>query len=284
MVIKNKNEVKKTSTINKKSSKPRNTILVWLLILIIVQIILSMTIILSSNFSSNKINTISKKVNAIDNFFRTNVKGYDSSGSNSSPTTTKTTPTVQTNTKTFDNSNSPYIGNPNATVTVVEFLDYQCPFCRRFYTNTYPEIKKNYIDTGKIKFVVRDFPLTSIHPESMASVIAASCAGEQGGNSAYFKMYNEIYTQQNKVGIDRTIFFSSSDLRQWAQNIGLNMNKYDKCIINPAQKTKAQKDEQAGIAAGVTGTPTFFINGKMIVGAQPYNVFKQAIDNALASK
>src|SRR3990167_5491591 len=91
------------------------------------------------------------------------------------------------------------LGNENAPVTIIEFSDYQCPFCRKFWTETLPSIQKEYIDTGKVKFVYRDLPLTSIHPSAQPAAEAANCVREKGGDEAYFKMHDKIFQEQNKI-------------------------------------------------------------------------------------
>ena len=89
------------------------------------------------------------------------------------------------------------LGDKKATVEIIEFSDYQCPFCRKFWTETFSQIKKDYIDTGKVKFVYRDFPLESIHPASMPSAIALECVREKGGDAAYFKMHDKVFSEGN---------------------------------------------------------------------------------------
>ena len=160
-------------------------------------------------------------------------------------------------------------GDPNAPVTIIEFSDYECPFCKRFYENTLPQIDEKYIKTGKAKLVYRDFPL-NFHQNAMPAAIAAECVRDQGGDEAYFKYHDIIFDNSPNIGPD--------NLKAWGRQLGFNI---DECLDNEAFKDEVQKDFLDGQKAGVRGTPAFFINGRMISGAQPYAVFEQAIEEAL---
>ncbi|MEM5797447.1 MAG: DsbA family protein [Candidatus Aenigmatarchaeota archaeon] len=173
-------------------------------------------------------------------------------------------------------------GDKNANVIVIEFSDFQCPFCRRFYTQTLPQLEEEYIKTGKVYFVYRDFPLDSIHPGATPAAQAAECADEQG---KFWEMHNKIFDEQNKQG-QGTVQFSNDDLKKWASELGLNIQKFNQCLDSGKYAQEVQKDFQDGVAVGVSGTPTFFIGNSKdgytsIVGAQPYSVFKQVIDSYL---
>lgn len=173
-------------------------------------------------------------------------------------------------------------GNKNADVYVIEFSDFQCPFCRRFYTQTLNQLDEEYIKTGKIYFVYRDFPLDSIHPMANPAAQAAECANEQG---KFWEYHDKIFDEQNKLG-SGTVQFSTDDLKQWAVDIGLDAEKFNQCLDSGKYAQEVKKDFQDGVNAGVTGTPTFFIGNPKdgyipIVGAQPYSVIKQVIDSQL---
>ncbi len=170
----------------------------------------------------------------------------------------------------------PALGSATAKVTVIEFSDYQCPFCRRFWKETLPQIKKDYIDSEKIRFVYRDFPL-SIHPGAEPAAQAAQCAGEEG---EYWEFHDKSFSDEEKKG-SGTVQFSVVDLKSWAGGIGLNTAAFNQCLDSGKYKAEVEKDLADGTAAGVTGTPTFFINGKALVGAQPYAAFQTAIEEAL---
>jgi len=178
------------------------------------------------------------------------------------------------------------LGNKNAPVTIVEFSDYQCPFCRRFWTETFHQIKENYIDTGKVRFVYRDFPL-SFHPAAQKAAETAECVREEGGDAAYFEMHDKIFMEGNILDggdaingpVRGTAQFGEAELKQWAKDIGYNI---DNCLDSGKMASEVAKDMRDGQAAGVTGTPGFLINGKLVSGAQPYSVFQQTIEAELA--
>ncbi len=180
----------------------------------------------------------------------------------------------------------PMLGSKTAKVTVVELSDSQCPFCRKFWTETYPQVKKEYIDTGKVKWVYRDFPLDSIHPAATPSAIAAECVRKQGGDDAFWKMHGKIFEEQNildsgnaKGPVTRTVQYSSVELKAWAADIGYNI---DACLDSNEFLSEVKKDLSDGQVSGARGTPTFFINNKLLSGAQPYSAFKAAIDAELS--
>ncbi len=161
-------------------------------------------------------------------------------------------------------------GDPSAPVTIIEFSDYECPFCARFYSGALQQIETEYIDTGKVKMVFRDFPL-SFHENAQKAAEAAELAGEQG---KYWEMHDKLF-DTGKLDI--------ASLKQHAEDIGLDMAKFEAGLDSGEMAAEVQKDMNDGIAAGVSGTPAFFVNGKILVGAQPFSVFKAAIEEALTS-
>jgi len=169
------------------------------------------------------------------------------------------------------------LGNPDAPVTIIEFSDFQCPFCRKFYKETLPQIKKEYLQTGKAKFVYRDFPLTQIHPGATPAAEGAECAKEQG---KFWEMHDAIFDEQEKQG-SGTVQFTADDVKKWAANIGLNTSKFNQCLDSGKYKQEVEKDFADGSAAGVNGTPATFINGQLVSGAQPFTAFKVIIDEEL---
>jgi len=169
--------------------------------------------------------------------------------------------------------NDAFLGKQNAPVTIIEFSDYQCPFCRTFWRDSLPQIKKEYIDTGKVKFVYRDYPL-SFHAGAKPAAIASECSREQ---SKFWEMHDKIFNEQDKRG-QGTINFTNDDLKKWAAEIGLNSGKFNQCFDSGKYEVEVQKDFNDGSTAGVTGTPAFFINGRLVVGAQPYAAFKAIIE------
>jgi len=175
----------------------------------------------------------------------------------------------------------PFKGENHAKLILIEFSDYQCPFCGRFFQETLPAIEKEYVNTGKLKYVYRDFPIESIHPDAFKAHEAANCAGEQG---KYWEMHDRLFQNQNQLG--------AAELPKHGEAIGLKAAEFEQCLKSGKQGTEIRRDMEDGQKAGVQGTPTFFLglqepDGKtikvlrMIVGAQPYGQFKEAIDRAL---
>ncbi len=166
------------------------------------------------------------------------------------------------------------LGDPNAPVTIVEFSDYQCPYCLRNFQQTFPKIKENYIDTGKVKYVFKDFPL-SFHKQAMPASMAAECAGEQG---KYWEMHDKLFSERDRWNENPDV---NNVMKDFAKELGLDTKQFNECFDSEKYKDEILADQQEGIAAGVKGTPAFFINGQFLSGAQPYEVFKQVIDQAL---
>lgn len=171
------------------------------------------------------------------------------------------------------------LGDDSATVTIIEFTDYQCPFCSRHFTDTFGQIKTNYIDTGKVKYVVRDFPL-SFHPNAHIGAEAAECAGEQ---DKYFDMHEKLFTNQDAWS---SMSDAKPTLKQYAKDLGLNTSKFNSCLDNGDMVAEVDADLAAGSAAGISGTPGFWIvsddgQSKSISGAYPYATFQAAIDAML---
>ena len=160
-------------------------------------------------------------------------------------------------------------GDPNAPVTIVEWSDFECPFCARFYSDTLSLIDEKYIQTGKVKLVYRDFPL-SFHPNAQKSAEAAECAGEQG---KYYEMHDLLFERGVAGGV--------TSYKQFAQQLGLNTAEFNTCLDSGAMASEVQKDFADGQRAGVQGTPGFIVNGQLISGAQPFPVFEQVIEAAL---
>jgi len=162
----------------------------------------------------------------------------------------------------------PAWGPEDAPVTIIEFSDFQCPFCSRFFVQTYPQIKQEY--EGQVRFVYRDFPLTSIHENAQKAGEAAECADEQGK----FWDYHDTLFNNNSA-------LDDASLKSYASQVGLDTATFNQCLDSGKYTEEVQKDYQEGISYGVTGTPAFFINGVTVIGAQPYANFKAAIDAAL---
>lgn len=162
-------------------------------------------------------------------------------------------------------------GPADAPIVIVEFSDFQCPFCKRFYDETYRQLLAAYPD--QIRFVYRHLPLTSIHPEAFPSAEASMCANEQ---NAFWEYHDRLFADQDSLGRDL--------YRQIAADLKLDMTKFEDCLNNAKYKEAVQQDSDFAVNLGIRSTPTFFINGLAIVGAQPLDVFKQVIDKELAGE
>lgn len=177
--------------------------------------------------------------------------------------------TAQPEFKRYDipTGNSYAIGPADAPITIVEFSDYQCPFCRRWHDEVYGELLAAY--PGKIRLVYRHFPLSSIHPDATSAAEAAMCAGEQ---DAYWPFHEKLFSSEA---------LGNSTYLQYAQDLGLNMSSFESCINDRKYQQAVDEDLNFAVDLGIRSTPTFFINGLAVVGAQPLNVFQQIIDKEL---
>jgi protein-disulfide isomerase len=167
-----------------------------------------------------------------------------------------------------------FMGDDSAEYAIVEFMDYQCPFCARFAKNTLPEIKEKLIDTGKVKFLIRDYPL-EFHSEARSAAIATNCAGQQ---EHYWAMHDALVTNMSSIGND--LYFKI------AKEIGLNLEGFESCLKDPKQNEIIDEHIAHGNKVGVSGTPKFYV-GKIVdnhienviplSGAQSYGAFAAAI-------
>jgi protein-disulfide isomerase len=164
----------------------------------------------------------------------------------------------------------PSIGPDDAPITVVEFSDYQCPFCRRWHEQVYQPLLNAY--PGKIKVVYRHLPLTSLHPDAFSAAEAAMCAGDQ---NAYWQFHEKLFSSDS---LGRDVYV------RYARDLDLNMTSFESCVTERKFQEAVQVDLDFAVNLGVRSTPTFFINGLAIVGAQPLDVFKQVIDKELAGE
>ena len=188
------------------------------------------------------------------------------------PAPTAPTPTAVANPPTEDDD--AYLGDEDADVTLIEFTDYQCPFCARHFTQTFGQIKSEYIDTGKVKYVVQDFPL-SIHPNAPKASEATECADDQ---DAFWEMRDALFEKQ---GLWSSAPNAPELFKQYATELGLDADEFETCLTSGKYTAEVQEDFSDGSTGGVTGTPAFFINGKKLSGAQPFAAFKAAIDAEL---
>ncbi len=176
----------------------------------------------------------------------------------------------------------PMKGDPDAEVTVIEFSDFQCPFCSRFYTQTLSQLEENYIDTGKINFVYRDLPLDNLHPNARPAHIAAECADEQGKFWDYHDILFEKQSQWQRLPSDEL----QTTLSQFASDLGLQTVNFESCLQSEEIADEVNRDALAAASLGITGTPSFFIGNEedgfvKLVGAQPFAAFQGIIDDKL---
>jgi protein-disulfide isomerase len=181
-------------------------------------------------------------------------------------------------------SGSPMLGDADAPVTLIEFSDLQCPFCLRHHQETFPQIVKEFVDTGKLRYVMREFPLTSIHPDARAASQAALCAGQQ---DKYWEVRDRILTNRDKLGAE--------DLASYATDAGLDMIKWSRCMETDLYDEKVEADLADGADLGIQGTPAFALGRtdpadpdrilatKLIEGAYPFEAFEEAINELLGS-
>jgi len=171
----------------------------------------------------------------------------------------------------------PQLGKSDAKVTIIEFGDYQCPLCRAFWRETLPRIKKEYVDTGRVRIVFRDFPIQDVHPEALVTAMAAECAEDQG---KFWEFHDKAFREQDRRGRD-VVRYSVRDVKRWAAEIGLEAAAFNECLDSERHKAEVQKDYKDGADIGMNGTPVFFINGRALVGAHPFPTFQKIIEEEL---
>ncbi|MGE0481132.1 MAG: DsbA family protein [Phycisphaerae bacterium] len=162
------------------------------------------------------------------------------------------------------------LGAANAPLVVVEYGDFECPVCGRFFDETYPTIKSEYVDSGRVRWVFRHFPLRTLHPRAQAAAEAAECAGTQ---EAFFAFHDLLFANQDDL--------SDAALRSLAAEAGLDLAAFDACVA-AGRATRVQSDVDAGVSAGVTGTPSFLIDGQLVPGFQSAAQLRVKLDAALA--
>jgi protein-disulfide isomerase len=165
----------------------------------------------------------------------------------------------------------PSLGPQDAEIVLVEFSDYQCPFCKRWYDEVYQQLLAAY--PGKIRLVYRNLPLTSLHPDAMSAAVASLCAEEQ---SSFWQFHDKLFSDE--YGFGRSAY------SRYAADLELDTAAFDACLDSGQFDDFIQQDMDFSLNMGVRSTPTFFVNGLAIVGAQPLDVFKQVIDQELAGE
>ena len=177
---------------------------------------------------------------------------------------------------------APVNGDPDAPITIIEFTDYQCPYCGAYAKETYPVVVEDYIDTGRVRYVFLDFPLKNIHPDAVTAAQAAHCARDQGGDEAYFKMHDIIFAEQVEwaVGVDNVPDLLSG----YADEIGLDGDALLACLEADTHGQTVEDGFNLAVSSGLGGTPTFIINGYMLAGAYPPDMFSEILDKVEAGE
>jgi len=204
--------------------------------------------------------------------FATSIEASSTQGAGSTRLTFDTIPSVSLD-------DDPVKGNPDAPVTIVEFSDFQCPFCKNFFDNTLSLIERDYIDTGKVKFVYRDFPIESIHPNAPAAHLAAECADEQGK----FWEFHDILFEKQEQWADIGVQDALGMFQQFSLEFGLDFDKFTSCLVAADLIDEIRQDYYDAVGYGADGTPTFFIgndqNGFVVVkGNLAYPIIKELIE------
>lgn len=166
------------------------------------------------------------------------------------------------------------MGDPDAPVTIVEFSDYQCPFCSRYFQETWPKLKAEFVDIGRVRYVFKDFPLAELHPQAPKAHQAARCAGEQ---DAYWEMHDRLFAKQSEWGGRSK---PAAVFKDFAAALELEASAFETCLDGGQWADAVDADLAEGASLGVRGTPTFFVDGYPLVGAQPYETFQMAIELA----
>lgn len=174
----------------------------------------------------------------------------------------------------IDLEGEPARGPEDAKVTIVEYSDFQCPFCSRGYQIFEDQVMPEYKD--KVKFYFKNLPLKSIHPWAEGAAIAAGCAQQQSGEG-FWKVYHSLFKSQREINQDNL----KDKVTQFAKDAGLDEAKFAQCFDTKASQAQVDKDLEEATAIGANSTPTFFINGRRLEGAQPFENFKSIIDQEL---
>ncbi len=173
-----------------------------------------------------------------------------------------------------ENGSVKAIGNENAPVTITEYSDFQCPLCKKYFDDTYSQIIRDYVQTGKVKYVFKHFPL-NIHPQAIPAALSAECALEQ---NKFWEMHNLLFQTQND-------WSGKSDhldtFKRLAAQLNLNTEQFNQCLDSKKHQGNVDKDYQEGLSGSIRGTPTFYINDQILVGAQETSKFTDALDSLL---
>ena len=173
----------------------------------------------------------------------------------------------------------PVLGDSDAAVTMFVYEDFQCPFCKRFEEGAFQQIKSNYVDTGQVKVVWKDRPLPQVgHEWAEPAAAAMECVYREGGNQAFWNVKEKVFANQNTLSTSNI----QSQIKTWASEEGVSESSVQSCLDNGNPMEEVNQDSRQGQNIGAGGTPTAFVDGEKIVGAQPYSNFEQKIENALS--
>ncbi len=170
----------------------------------------------------------------------------------------------------------PMMGDENAPVTLVMYEDFECPFCQRFEQNAVPQIVDNYVESGQVRLVWKDFPLPQLHPWAEPAAAAMECVYRQD-EDAFWTVKDRVFDNQETLSTSNI----RGQIKTWAAEEGVSQSAVDSCLQNGNPMEEVNGDKQEGQSLGVSGTPTVFVNGHKIVGAQPYSRFESVIENQL---
>ncbi len=221
------------------------------------------------DFLENKIDTLSGDLQKLEDTMLTDPQ---TSGS-----ATEARPSISAD-------DDPVLGSADAPVTIIEFSDYQCPFCARFHSETLPHIIENYVNAGQVKFVYRDFPIQNIHPNAVPAAVASECAHDQ---AAFWEYHDRLFEGMNEWG-GLTLADAVDRFKAYAADMGLDTEEFAECLDTGRHIQEVTGDYSDGTAYGVSGTPAFFIGNDQIgyyylSGARPYPEFQFAIEQILSS-
>jgi protein-disulfide isomerase len=181
---------------------------------------------------------------------------------------------------TFDLEGEPYIGSQGAEVTAVSFEDFECPFCKSYNENAYPQIVENYVQKGEVQYFYKNLPLPQLHPWAEPAALASECALNQDSET-FWTFKQGFFDNQEALGNAHRSGNFDESMYKWAEQTGLDTEQFKQCYNNEEEMDEVQNDKSQAQTIGAKATPTIFINDQMIEGAQPYSRFESTIEEAL---
>jgi len=212
-----------------------------------------------------------------------NIGSDDSPSDSGSPDTRNQDSGTQGETETINMDDieiegEPVLGQEDAPVTMVVYEDFECPFCKRFEEGAVQDIESNYVESGQVKIVWKDRPLTQLHPWAEPAAAAMECVYREGGNDVFWAVKDKVFANQDSVETSNV----ESQIKSWAVEEGASESAIQSCIDNDNPMEEVNADSSEGQELGASGTPTAFINGQKLVGAQPYSNLEPVIESALS--